>query len=234
MFYLMERESKLKTITGIIVLIVLLISTAYSVYKVIATPAETRSLYGNTRGDYVLMLFQCLLGLILFGALAVVEHTVFIKMPDYMYVFFYIFLFCSVFLGEILNFYYRFGFWDIILHGFSGAMLGSLGFIIVESLNRSKRRYVRLSPLFIALFSFCFAIAAGALWEIIEYTFDGLLNLNMQKFALQDKTLLVGREALSDTMLDVIIDVSSALLVSGIWLVGRIIKFRRATTFYLT
>ncbi|MDD4494597.1 MAG: hypothetical protein PHV32_09690 [Eubacteriales bacterium] len=228
----LDRKSTLKTIVGIIVLIVLLISTAYSIYKITITPAEASDAYGNVKGDYVLMLFQCLLGLGLFGVLAVVEHTVFIKLPDFMYILFYIFLFCSVFLGEILNFYYRFGFWDTILHGFSGAMLGALGFIIVESLNRSKRGYVRLSPLFIALFSFCFAIAAGALWETLEFTFDGILKLNMQKYALRDKTLLIGREALSDTMFDIIVDVSSALLVSAVWLTVKFIKRKNQRAMY--
>ena len=64
------------------------------------------------------------------------------------------------------------------------------------------------------MFAFCFALAAGSVWEIYEYTFDGLLTLNMQKYALEDGTLLVGREALRDTMKDIIVDALSALIIS--------------------
>ena len=38
----------------------------------------------------------------------------------------------------------------------------------------------------------------------------------MQKFALQDGTLLVGRDAVSDTMQDLIVDVVGAGAISGL------------------
>ena len=54
----------------------------------------------------------------------------------------------------------------------------------------------------------------GALWEIYEFSFDGLLGMNMQKFRLEDGTLLIGHEALRDTMEDIITDALGALIVS--------------------
>ena len=54
----------------------------------------------------------------------------------------------------------------------------------------------------------------GALWEIYEFSFDGLLGMNMQKFRLEDGTLLIGHEALRDTMEDIITDAIGALIVS--------------------
>ena len=63
---------------------------------------------------------------------------------------------------------------------------------------------MHLSPFFIAFFAFCFALAFGVVWEIYEYTVDSVAALNMQKYALEDGTLLVGREALADTMEDLI------------------------------
>ena len=76
---------------------------------------------------------------------------------------------------------------------------------------KQLERGITLSPVFMALFAFCFAVSVGVLWEIYEYAFDGLLGLNMQKFMLADGTLLVGREALDDTMKDIIIDVFGSL-----------------------
>jgi hypothetical protein len=93
-------------------------------------------------------------------------------------------------------------------------MLGRLGFSFVTLLNKSENVPVNLSPLFVALFAFCFSITLGVLWEIYEFIFDGMLGLNMQKFALEDGIPLVGRAALMNTMKDLIVDVFGALAIS--------------------
>ena len=136
--------------------------------------------------------------------------------PNYMHILFFVFLFCAIYLGEIRNFYYLIPFWDTILHAFSGAMLGALGFNLVSILNESERVNITLSPIFVALFAFCFALAAGAVWEIYEYTADGLLSLNMQKFMLADGTVLAGHAALGDTMKDITVDAVSALIMAAV------------------
>ena len=106
--------------------------------------------------------------------------------------------------------------WDNILHTFSGAMIGALGFSIVTLLNKTEKVPMELSPLFVALFSFCFAVTLGVVWEFYEYTFDGLLGLNMQKFALENGTPLIGRAALADTMMDLVVDAVGAFIMSVI------------------
>jgi hypothetical protein len=93
-------------------------------------------------------------------------------------------------------------------------MLGAFGFSLVKILNDSEKIHVVLSPAFIALFAFCFAVTVGAVWEIYEFAGDSLFGLNMQKFKLADGTLLVGAEALKDTMHDIIIDSIGAFVVS--------------------
>ena len=104
--------------------------------------------------------------------------------------------------------------WDNILHGFSSLMLGFFGFMVITILNRDEHVMLHLSPMFSCVFAFCFALTIGCIWEIYEYTFDGLLGLNMQKFMLADGTLLVGHSALTDTMKDIIIDALGALTAS--------------------
>ena len=125
-----------------------------------------------------------------------------------------VFLYCAIVLGEVRNFYYNIKNWDTILHTLSGAMLGSLGFSIISLLNKSESVPMELSPLFIAIFAYCFAVSLGCLWEIYEFTFDGILGLNMQKFMLEDGTQLVGRLALKDTMKDLIVDCLGAFAAS--------------------
>ncbi|MPN18700.1 hypothetical protein SDC9_166063 [bioreactor metagenome] len=93
-------------------------------------------------------------------------------------------------------------------------MLGALGFSFVSLLNQSEKVPMNLSPLFVAIFAFCFAVTLGVVWEIYEFTFDGILGLNMQKFMLENGTQLIGRAALADTMKDLIVDAAGALVVS--------------------
>jgi len=207
-----------RKILGFFLLITLVLSIIYSIVQIILAPSEAEEgdKYGNVRSDYVLMLIQCILGVIVMMIPSMVERKFSVRIPNYMYILYFVFLYCAIYLGEVRNFYYVIPHWDTILHSFSGAMLGALGFILVKLLNDTERVGIQLSPFFVALFAFCFALAIGTIWEIYEYLFDGLLSLNMQKFALRDGTLLVGREALSDTMEDLIVDAVSACIVSVI------------------
>lgn len=54
---------------------------------------------------------------------------------------------------------------------------------------------VSMSPAFVALFTFCFALAL-----------DALFQTNMQKYALEGGEALTGQAALQDTMGDLIVD----------------------------
>lgn len=207
-----------KKIMGAILLITLILSIIYAVVHIVKSSSNPVSLgsYKKLRNDYVLMLLQCVLGLVVMAIPSMIERKWLIDIPNYMYIVYFVFLYCAIYLGEVRSFYYIIPHWDKILHFFSGAMLGALGFTLVDILNNSKRVQVQLSPFFVALFAFCFALALGAVWEIYEYTFDGLLSLNMQKYALENGTLLVGRAALTDTMSDIITDAISSLTISVI------------------
>lgn len=170
----------------------------------------------RSTGDYVLMLVQCILGLLAMFLPVLLARRFEFRLPSTMYVVFVLFLYAAIFLGEVRSFYYTVPHWDTILHTFSGGMLGALGFSLVSWLNKDKHTTLQLSPLFVAIFAFCFATALGTLWEIYEFTFDSILGLNMQKFSLEDGTQLVGRSALSDTMKDLCVDVLGALVVTTV------------------
>jgi uncharacterized membrane protein YjdF len=95
-------------------------------------------------------------------------------------------------------------------------MFGVLGFSVILLLNDSKTAGVSLSPAFVALFSMCFAITVGVVWEIYEYVGDGILGLNMQKTILSNGVALVGHAAVRDTMKDLIVDGLGAIVTSAI------------------
>ena len=121
-----------------------------------------------------------------------------------------IFVFASLFLGEIHSYYERFWWWDIALHTSSGLLMGILGFLLVYILNENDRVNVALTPRFVALFAFLFAVTVGTLWEIFEFAMDSLFGANMQKAMLNDPS------GLTDTMFDLIVDTLGALIISGL------------------
>ena len=111
-------------------------------FALLFAPARADARFARTKGDYVRMLLQCLLGI---AALLLPR----------------------------------------VLHTLSGAMLGALGFSVLTFLNKTEGIPVSRSPAFVALFTFCFALAL-----------DALFQTNMQKYALEGGEALAGQAAL--------------------------------------
>lgn len=211
-----KKKRDVKQILAVILFSSLVLSAVLTLIRLIWAPAASPAgEYDMRRGDHTLMLVQCVMGIVVMMLPSAIERKWSIPIPDVLYVLYYIFLYCAVFLGEVLSFYYLVPHWDTILHGFSGAALASLGFILVNLLNENRRVRVELSPFFAALFAFSFALAVGAVWEIYEYANDSLMALNMQKYMTAEGVEKIGRAALVDTMKDLIIDAATALAVSS-------------------
>ena len=214
-----NRHHTLSRVFEIILFVSLAAASVYSAIRLAGAPESLPAgTEGKTRSDYLLMLTQCILGLVVMLLPSRAARRWKLPVPDVLYVQYYMFLYCAIFLGEVFDFYYLVPFWDTLLHSFSAVMLSLLGITIVDVLNRSGKISVSLSPGFTAMFAFCFAVALGALWEIYEYSFDALLGLNMQKFRTAQGVDLIGREALQDTMEDLIWDAESAFCTTAIWL----------------
>lgn len=210
----MKKKKNLTKIITNLVLASFIIPLGFIVYKIITSPVTNGShiLNVKVKSDYVLMLIQCLLGIVALFIPNIISKKKKIEIPNIMYLVYVIFLYAAIFLGEVRDFYYRVPHWDTILHTFSGAGIGALGFSVVSLLNKNEDIKFSLSPFFVSLFAFCFAVTMGAFWEVYEFSFDGFLGLNMQKFALENGTLLIGRAALADTMKDIIVDMLGAFL----------------------
>lgn len=202
------------------VLAAFILSIIYSIVMIAKAPSEDVNTLTRQKSDYVLMLLQCLLGIVAMNLPSFLYKKFHVTIPSNTIIAYLIFLYAAIVLGEVRSFYYRFEHWDTVLHAFSAGMLGSLGFDVVNFLNKSDTIKLQLSPFFVALFAFCFAISIGVLWEIYEFSFDGILGLNMQKFRLEDGTNLIGRLALVDTMDDLIIDCIGAFVTSMIGYFG--------------
>lgn len=133
-----------------------------------------------------------------------------IRIPVRFFGWIVLFVFGTIFLGEAFDFYNRYWWWDVILHGGSAVGFGLVGFLFVFMLFEGDRY---AAPAWaVAFVSFCFALSIGTLWEIFEFAMDQIFGLNMQK------------SGLIDTMWDLIVDTLGASIgaIAGLfYLKGR-------------
>ena len=131
------------------------------------------------------------------------------------------FTFCAMFLGEIMDFYTRFSWWDTMLHFTSGVMFSLIGYMLFLSFNRDAGVRRRINPAMVVMFTVCFSIACGAIWEIFEFGGDSLLGMNMQRWqsvvsneqwsAMQNASNF-SNPGLVNTMKDIISDTLGSVL----------------------
>ena len=125
-----------------------------------------------------------------------------LSLPKSFVAVFSIFVFSTLFLGELLNFYERFWWWDLTIHGGSAVALGIVGFLFVFALFDGDG--YAAPPLAMAGIALALAVTIGTLWEIFEFAADQIFGLNMQK------------SGLVDTMWDLIVDSAGAAVGAGL------------------
>ncbi len=139
---------------------------------------------------------------------AVSRHRLNVEIPSEIELVAVLFVFATLFLGEVRDYYERYWWWDMTLHTSSGLLLGMLGFMIVYVLNEDRHVDMHMRPSFVALFAFFFALGLGALWEVFEFAMDHYLGTNMQPATPGDPS------GLTDTIHDLIVDTIGAAVVS--------------------
>lgn len=122
----------------------------------------------------------CILSLVLLFLPFIIEHRLNIDLPNTVEIIIMIFVFSAEILGEINNFYGIIPFWDTLLHTLNGFLMAAIGFSLFDILN-NKLKSINLSPIFLCLFSFCFSMTVGVIWEFFEYGMDNTFNYDMQK-----------------------------------------------------
>ena len=150
-------------------------------------------------------------------------HKLRIKLPSIIPSMWAIFILGTIFLGEVCGFYHI-SHYDKILHAFAGFTITVLGFLIIDALNKPKSVASMRWP-FIATFAFCFSFAINVAWEIFEFTMDTIFaDSNMQRYMVAPGYPFIGRDALMDTMMDIITAFVGAL--AAVLIVYVLIKRR--------
>lgn len=180
--------------------------------------------FGDAEPVYYIFTSLACLGMMAILFVPIFTHKIFrVKIPSSLYIVFVVFCYCAIILGDVRDFFGTYKHWDTMLHFSSGMMLAVFGFILVNTLNSTKKGNVRLSPFFVAATAFCFVMTIQSLWEICEFLSDEWFGLNAQtymvtgsSFGSPDGEMLVGHEALRDTMEDFMLDGLGGLIVSVI------------------
>jgi hypothetical protein len=125
---------------------------------------------------------MCIAALLLFTIPAFLRETLKIELPGLMEGIIYCFIYAAAIMGEIQNFYNVIPFWDTMLHTMNGFICAGIGFSLVDLLNKHSHR-LSLSPIYLAIVSFCFSMTVGVCWEFIERGMDLVFLTDGQKDA---------------------------------------------------
>lgn len=153
---------------------------AFAVYVVLRLIVIAVGILQFFNGNYANAAL-CLFTLVLFLTSAFVESNFGVRLPSTLEIIVLLFIFAAEICGELGEFYVKFAFWDTMLHTLNGFLAAAVGLSLIDLLNRSRRFDLHLSPLFVALVSFCFSMTIGVLWEFFEFGMDCFFLTDMQK-----------------------------------------------------
>lgn len=155
--------------------------------------------------------FLCVLTLGLFLLPSFIERKIKVMIPSALEILMLLFIFSAEILGEINLYYKIFPYWDDVLHTINGFLCAAIGLSLIDILNRHEKFMITLSPFFVAVFSFCFSMTIGVIWEFFEYGMDQMFRWDMQKDTLINQMPYIDI-GLIDTMTDLIVNFIGAVI----------------------
>ena len=163
--------------------------------------------------------FLCGLTLVLFLIPSFIDRRLHIELPNTLQIIILLFIFAAEILGEIHEYYLQFPHWDAMLHTINGFLMAAIGFSLIDILNESEKFSIKLSPLFVALVSFCFSMTVGVMWEFFEYGMDLFFLTDMQKDTIITSVTSVVFEP-SGRNVPVTIPIESIVVNGEVWNYG--------------
>ena len=227
------RRHKADSVLYWTVLVMTLFAFASAVYSLV------KCIFGSEEmlETYLNQILMCALALVCLNIPHFFRRRLKVRVPDFISVIVYVFVFLHFVLGEIYRFYDHYMLFDKALHTTGGAIIAFIGFSVVLSFTRLESRKVKLSPFFLVVFAFCFSLSIEYIWELVEYAVDsityrvagfaGAANMQRWKDGVEWSEELgayvavnVRGSGLKDSMTDMIVNIAGALVVCGAALVG--------------
>ena len=183
--------------------------TVYLVLRVLIILTLVRAVL---RREYQ-SVFLCALSLILMVLPSIISKKLKVVLPSTLEIVILLFIFSAEILGELNSFYVRVPHWDTMLHTINGFLCAAIGFALVDMMNRNERFSFQLSPLYLAIVSFCFSMTVGVLWEFFEFSGAYFLGMDMQKDTVVNAIHSVNMDATLTNTVVHIRDIADVLLV---------------------
>lgn len=117
---------------------------------------------------------------------------------------FYLFCFGAVELGSALDAYDWISWWDLLLHGLSGALIALVGLLVYNGLRHNHGDLPKDEQKLAVLFMNLAATTSAALWEYYEFMLDTFFGFDAQYSAA----------GVGDTMTDMMICTVGGLCLS--------------------
>ena len=136
------RQHKGNRVLYWLLLVMTLLVSASAVYSLIRCILGSREMLEV----YVNQIQMCVLALICLNIPVFFQKRLKVRVPDFICVIVYLFIFIHFILGEIYRFYDSYALFDKTLHTVGGAVIAFIGFSVVLSLNNLRSGHVRLSP----------------------------------------------------------------------------------------
>ena len=158
------------------------------------------ALFGAYYKGRWLVMFIAILALVITFIPFIFKRIWGVRLPAEFEVIVVLFIYGSLFLGEVRGMFSDLWWWGVLLNLVSAIALGFVGLAVLYSLHKEEK--INASPFVIAFFAFCFAVAIGSIWEVFEFYLDTNFG-----FTLQNNSLI-------DTMIDISVNVAGALIVA--------------------
>ncbi len=127
-----------------------------------------------------------------------------IRLSIIMQIIFTTFIILAVLFGTLMGVYHKIRWWDTMLHGVSGVLLvfsALMGLAMMRKRNKSLVYSISL----VISYSFFFAMTAGVIWELLEFSADTFLGMDAQRSKGVEYGVL-------DTMQDVVANTVGAII----------------------
>jgi hypothetical protein len=159
--------------------------------------------------DYFLF-FITLITLFLFLIIKLISKKLYYQIPITFEVAIWIFIVLTLFVGDGLYIYWRYGWYDVVAHALAGGALGFVGFLMIYmSMLRHK---LLLPAIYAAIFAFSFSVMLGVMWEFFEYFMDKYLGTQMVKGSGYDDIIW---DLLGDTVGALVASIIGFLYLKG-------------------
>jgi hypothetical protein len=185
----MKNETKENVWTGILSGIFASLYLACFIYGAYEYPHQV------TSTSPLLVMLSALGGMILSFLPYLTKSLLKIKLAPLTNLFIQIFGLMGIGFGETLDCYYRFPFWDDVMHFLSGIWVSYLAYAFLyatmgEDHLSHRRAYLSFGALAVSL-------SVGLLWEVYEFSFDSFFGTDMQK-TIPEGALFNGGNSFAD------------------------------------